>query len=192
MKNSKKINSNLFRDSALKFILGGIAIFAFGIFVGYQLDNSAITKIQGFLFNAVGDASATDTNATDANATDSNATDSNATDSNATDSNATDSNATDSNATSGNAQATDNILYLQTFELGASSAKAGDRVNVTLGTSGACNSGASIVFKNNTNNKSKIALSIDVITNTANAPNHTEAMIGKKLKIIFVSCTNSA
>lgn len=146
MKNFKKINSNLFRDSALKFILGGIAIFAFGIFVGYQLDNSAITRIQGFLFNAVGDASATDTNATDANATDSNATDSNA-----TDSNATDSNATDSNATSGNAQATDNILYLQTFELGASSAKAGDRVNVTLGTSGACNSGASIVFKNNTN-----------------------------------------
>lgn len=136
MKNSKKINSNLFRDSALKFILCGIAIFAFGIFVGYQLDNSAITRIQGFLFNAVGDASATDTNATDANATDSNATD---------------SNATDSNATSGNAQATDNILYLQTFELGTSSAKAGDRVNVTLGTSGACNSGASIVFKNNTN-----------------------------------------
>ena len=136
MKNSKKINSNLFRDSALKFILGGIVIFAFGIFVGYQLDNSAITQIQGFLFNAVGDASATDTNATD---------------SNATDSNATDSNATDSNATSGNAQATDNILYLQTFEFGVSSAKAGDRVNVTLGTSGACNSGASIVFKNNTN-----------------------------------------
>ncbi len=139
MKKSKKINSNIFRNNALKFILGGIVIFIFGIFVGYQLDNNSITSIQGFLFNAVGDA------------TDSNATDSNATDSNATDSNATDSNATDSNATSGNAQATDNILYLQTFELGASSAKAGDKVNVTLGTSGACNSGASIVFKNNDN-----------------------------------------
>ena len=124
MKKSKKINSNIFRNNALKFILGGIVIFIFGIFVGYQLDNNSITSIQGFLFNAVGDA---------------------------TDSNATDSNATDSNATSGNAQATDNILYLQTFELGASSAKAGDKVNVTLGTSGACNSGASIVFKNNDN-----------------------------------------
>lgn len=131
MKNSKKTKSNFFRDSALKFILGGIAIFVFGIFVGYQLDNSAITQIQGFLFNAIGDVSATDTNATDTNATD--------------------SNATDSNATNSNAQATDNILYLSTFELGASSAKSGDRVNVTLGTSGACNSGASILFKNNTN-----------------------------------------
>jgi len=186
MKKSKKINSNLFRDSALKFILGGIAIFAFGIFVGYQLDNSAITKIQGFLFNAVGDASATDTNATDANATDSNATDSNA-----TDSNATDSNATDSNATSGNAQATDNILYLQTFELGASSATAGDKVNVTLGTSGACNSGASIVFKNNSNGTTFTA-SVSSIGNNPyiTIPNNVSAGSYSVVEVMLVG-TNS-
>jgi len=170
-KHSQNIDSNFFKKGALQIILGGVALFSLGIFVGYQVDNRAINSIQGFLFNASNngsatdsnatdsnatdsnatDSNATDSNATDSNATDSNATDSNATDSNATDSNATDSNATDSNATSGNAQATDNILYLQSFELSTLSAKKGDKVNITLSTTGSKNSGASIVFKNNSN-----------------------------------------
>ena len=139
MKNSKITELDFYSNMVLKFILGGIAIFVFGIFVGYQLDNNSLSSIQGFLFNAIGEA------------TDSNATDSNATDSNATDSNATDSNATNSNATNGNAEATDNILYLDTFGLQFYNPQAGDKVPVIIGTIGACNSGASIMFKNNSN-----------------------------------------
>lgn len=138
----KTNDNNYFKTRVLKIILSGIAIFTFGIFIGYQLDNSSITSIQGFLFNAIGDA--TDSNV-NINATDMNATSSNI---NATDTNATSSNI---NATSGNAQITDNVLYLRNFELGTSNAQNDDKVNVTLMTTGATNSGASILFKNNSN-----------------------------------------
>lgn len=136
---------NKFENYILKLSLGGIAIFAIGLFVGYQLNHNTITSLQGFLFNAAGYA--TDPNATDSNATDSNATDSNATDSNATDSNATDSNATSSNATDANASLTDNVIYLANFSLKNSTVKLGDKVYLDLVTNGACNSGASIVFQ---------------------------------------------
>ena len=129
---------NKFENNVLKIILGGIALFAVGLFGGYQLNNHSITSLQGFLFNAVGYA------------TDGNATNSNATDSNATDANATSSNATNSNATDANASATNNIIYLEKFTLKSTTAKKGDKIYIELLTNGACNSGASIVFKSET------------------------------------------
>lgn len=125
-----------FKGKVIKFAISGIAIFAIGIFVGYQLNYGTLSSIQGYLFNAAGEA------------TDSNATDSNATNSNATNSNASDSNASDANASNANVSATDNIIYLQNFALVTTSAKQGEKVNITIATSGACNSAASIVFKN--------------------------------------------
>ena len=130
-----------FKSKVIKFAISGVAIFAFGIFIGYQLNYGTLSSIQGYLFNAVGEAS-------DANASNSNASNSNASNSNASSSNASDSNASDANASSANASATDNIIYLQNFALASTSAKQGDRVNVTIATSGACNSAVSIVFKN--------------------------------------------
>lgn len=115
-----------FKSKVIKLAVSGIAIFAVGIFVGYQLNYGTLSSIQGYLFNAAGEAS----------------------DSNASNSNASDANASSSNASSANASATDNIIYLQNFALGSTSAKQGDKVNVTIGTSGACNSAVSIVFKN--------------------------------------------
>ena len=130
---------NRFKNKIVKLTLSGIAIFIFGMFIGYQLNYGTIASIQGFLFNAAGFA-------TDSNATDSNATDSNATNSNATNSNATNSNATNSNATNSNVSLTDNIIYLQTFSLKSLTAKVGEKVYIDLSTSGAYNSGASVVF----------------------------------------------
>ena len=115
-----------FKSKVIKLAVSGVAIFAFGIFIGYQLNYSTLSSIQGYLFNAAGEAS----------------------DANASNSNASNSNASDANASSANASsATDNIIYLQNFALGSTSAKQGDKVNVTIGTSGACNSAISIVFK---------------------------------------------
>lgn len=125
-----------FKSKVIKLAVSGVAIFTVGIFVGYQLNYGTLSSIQGYLFNAAGEAS------------DSNATNSNASNSNASNSNASDSNASNANASSSNASATDNIIYLQNFALGSTSAKQGDKVNVTIGTSGACNSAVSIVFKN--------------------------------------------
>ncbi len=119
-----------FKSKVIKLAVSGVTIFAIGIFVGYQLNYGTLSSIQGYLFNAAGEAS-----------------DSNASNSNASNSNASDSNASDANASSANASATDNIIYLQNFALGSTSAKQGDKVNVTVGTSGACNSAVSIVFK---------------------------------------------
>ena len=129
-----------FKSKVIKLAVSGVAIFAFGIFIGYQLNYGTLSSIQGYLFNAAGEAS-------DSNASNSNASNSNASNSNASNSNASDSNASDANASSANASATDNIIYLQNFALGSTSAKQGDKVNVTIGTSGACNSAVSIVFK---------------------------------------------
>lgn len=128
------------KKQVVKVAIGCLAIFSFGIFIGYQLDNNMISSIQGYLFNAV------------ANLNGMSATDSNATNANATNSNATNSNATDANATNGNATITDNLLYLQSFSLSSSSAKQGDKVNVSIVTNGACNSDATIIFKSMENN----------------------------------------
>ena len=130
-----------FKSKVIKLAISGVMIFAIGIFVGYQLNYGTLASIQGYLFNAAGEA-------TDANATDSNATDSNATDANATDANATDANATDSNATDANASITDNIIFLHSFKLERNSVKPGEKIFVEIDTSGACNTGASVVFKN--------------------------------------------
>lgn len=119
-----------FKSNVIKLAVSGVVIFTVGIFVGYQLNYGTLSSIQGYLFNAAGEAS-----------------DSNASNSNVSDSNASDSNASSSNASSSNASATDNIIYLQNFALRSTSAKQGDKVNVTIGTSGACNSAVSIVFK---------------------------------------------
>ena len=114
-----------YKNKVIKFVMSGLAIFAIGLFVGYQFDNMKITTIQGYLFKAVGRAS----------------------DSNASNSNASNSNASNSNASSGNASITDNILYLRNFALGSTSAKPGDKVYVTLSASGANMVSASIVFE---------------------------------------------
>lgn len=140
-----------FKSKVIKLAISGVMIFAIGIFVGYQLNYGTLASIQGYLFNAAGeatDANATDSNATDSNATDANATDANATDANATDANATDSNATDANATDANASITDNIIFLHSFKLERNSVKPGEKIFVEIDTSGACNTGASVVFKN--------------------------------------------
>ena len=134
-----------FKSKVIKLAVSGVAIFAFGIFIGYQLNYGTLSSIQGYLFNAAGEAS--DLNASNSNASNSNASNSNASNSNASDSNASDANASSANASSANASATDNIIYLQNFALGSTSAKQGNKVNVTIGTSGACNSAVSIVFK---------------------------------------------
>ncbi len=135
-----------FKSKVIKLTVSGVAIFAMGILVGYQLNYGMLSSIQGYLFNAVGEAS--DSNASNSNASNSNASNSNASNSNASNSNASNSNASDANASSANASKTDNIIYLQKFALGSTSAKQGDKVNVTIATSGACNSAVSIVFKN--------------------------------------------
>ena len=135
-----------FKSKVIKLAISGVMIFSIGIFVGYQLNYGTLASIQGYLFNAAGEA--TDANATDSNATDSNATDANATDANATDANATDSNATDANATDANASITDNIIFLHSFKLERNSVKPGEKIFVEIDTSGACNTGASVVFKN--------------------------------------------
>ena len=134
-----------FKSKVIKLAVCGVAIFTFGIFIGYQLNSGMLSSIQGYLFNAAGEAS--DSNASNSNASNSNASNSNASNSNASNSNASNSNASNSNASSANASATDNIIYLQNFALGSTSAKPGDKVNVTVTTSGACNSAISIVFK---------------------------------------------
>lgn len=129
-----------FFKNDIKFVVGSILVFTFGIFLGCQFNYGTVLSIQGRLFN--GSREATSSNATNANATNSNATNSNA-----TSSNATSSNATNSNASSANASVTDNIIYLRNFALDSTSVKQGDRVNVILATSGASNSAASIVFR---------------------------------------------
>ena len=129
-----------FKNNVIKLSLGGIAILVIGIFLGYQLNYSALSSIQGYLLSSADEAS------------DSNASDSNASDANASDSNASDSNASDANASDSNASSTDNIIYLRNFALGSKSAKPGDKVNVTIATSGACNSAMSIVFKTSKGN----------------------------------------
>ena len=141
---------DIFKNKVIKLAISGVALFAFGIFVGYQLNYGTISSIQGYLFNAAGeatDSNASNSNASNSNASNSNASDSNASDSNASDSNASSSNASDANASSANVSITDNIIFLQRFALGSTNAKQGDKVNVTVATIGACNSAISIVFK---------------------------------------------
>ena len=110
-----------FKSKVIKLAISGVMIFAIGIFVGYQLNYGTLASIQGYLFNAAGEA---------------------------TDANATDSNATDSNATDANASITDNIIFLHSFKLERNSVKPGEKIFVEIDTSGACNTGASVVFKN--------------------------------------------
>lgn len=125
-----------FKSKVIKLAISGIAIFVLGIFAGLNLSYGALSSIQGYLFDDGSEAS------------DANASNSNASDTNASDSNASDANASDANASSANVSTTDNIIYLQDFALSSTSAKQGDRINVTIVTSGACNTAASILFKN--------------------------------------------
>ena len=135
------------KKNDIKITLGIVAIFVFGLFIGYQLNFGGIASIQGYLFNSIGYA--TTSNATNSNATNSNATNSNATNSNATNSNATNSNATNSNATNSNVvvDPTYNVLFLNSFSVDSTSAKAGDRVSISISTSGAPAIGGSVIFK---------------------------------------------
>ena len=135
----REIFMNLLKKESLKFVVIGVAVFVIGIFAKESLDYGMFSSIQGYLFNSIESASSS-------NASSSNASSANASSSNASSSNASSSNASSSNASSANAISTDNIIYLQNFALSNVSAKQGDRVNVTIATSGACNSGASIVF----------------------------------------------
>lgn len=118
------------RKKVLKFALSSITIFAFGIFVGYQLNFGSISSIHGFLFNSIGSA-----------------TYGNATYGNATYGNATYGNATYGNATSSNSHLYDNILNLQSIHLTTQNATAGGRVYVSISTSGAPLTSTVLMFK---------------------------------------------
>lgn len=134
-----------FEKNNVRIVLSVISVIALGILVGYSL-NGNNSFIEGALYNAAGEA--TTPNATTANATTPNATTPNATTPNATTPNATTPNASDSNAS-----IKDNIMYLYQLDLSVKTATAGDAINITLGTGGACNSGATIVFKNKSSNE---------------------------------------
>ncbi len=121
------------KNKIVQYIVGVAAIFTLGIFIGYQLNFGVFSSIQEKLPSVNNDAS-----------------DADASDANASDANASDANASDANASDADASATDNIMYLQSFSLGSSSVKKGDKVSVDIVTMGACNSAASIVFKSST------------------------------------------
>ena len=121
---------NDYENKVLKYILSGIFIFVFGIFIGYQLDNNGIKSIQGYLLNSL----------------------TNATDSNATDSNATDANATNSNAECFDcANASDDVIYLSDFYLKDTEVKSGDRLNLVVDTCGATIREIVVTFKDYSN-----------------------------------------
>lgn len=146
---------NKTKNKTLKITLGCIAIFFFGLFIGYQLNDGAISSIQGFLYNAAGwatDPNATDSNATDANASDANASDANASDANASDADADYPCASDANASDANAHNSDNIIYLQSFSIKTTSANPGSKINISYSTSGAQLKGLSITMKNQKTN----------------------------------------
>lgn len=124
-----------FKSDVMKYTLGGIAIFVFGVFIGFQLNSGMIDSIQGFLFNVTRNSSATNSNATNSNATNSNATNSNATNSNAID-----------------YSATDNIIYLESFRITSIEVTAGSKVYFDFVTSGACLNGVTVTLKNQKNN----------------------------------------
>ena len=138
---------NNYKSHVLKLTLSGLAIFVFGIFIGYNINSGFIASIQGYLFTDVSHSTASNSNASTANASTSNASTSNASTSNASNSNASTANASSSNASSANVRATDNIIYLQMFIFNATTAKQGEKIPVSITTSGARNTGASIVFK---------------------------------------------
>ena len=133
---------NNYKSHVLKLTLSGLAIFVFGIFIGYNINSGFIASIQGYLFTDVSHSTASNSNASTANASTSNASTSNA-----SNSNASTANASSSNASSANVRATENIIYLQMFIFNATTAKQGEKIPVSITISGARNTGASIVFK---------------------------------------------
>lgn len=124
-----------FEKNNVRIVLSVISVLALGILVGYSL-NGNNSFIEGALYNAAGEA-----------------TTPNATTANATTPNATTPNATTPNASDANASIRDNIMYLYQLDLSVRTATAGDTINVTLATDGACNSGATMIFKNKANNE---------------------------------------
>lgn len=150
--------------NTMRIFFSVISVLAVGILVGYHLNDSSVF-VEGALYNASGEA-------TTSNATTANATTANATNSNATNSNATNSNATNSNASDANARITDNIMYLYQFNLATKTATLGDRIDITLDTGGACNSGATVVFKNKATG--------DVFTTTVESINNNPYIVVPK------------
>jgi len=132
-----------FKNDTIKIIIGGIVVFLLGFSGGYYYKSNKINSIQGYSYDLVSGLTSLD------DATNANATNANATNANATNANATNANATNANATNANASFNDNIIFLQKFELKKTVASVGDKINVNILTSGACNSAATIVFKNN-------------------------------------------
>ncbi len=133
------------KGNKIKYLIIGVVLFALGIFVGNQVTYGTHKNLQGYLYNAPGVAS--DSNASNSNASSSNASSSNASSSNASSSNASSSNASSANASSGNVNTTDNIIFLDHFELNRYTVEPGQRVDVSIRTSGAYNTGASVIFK---------------------------------------------
>ena len=141
----KKVGKNMkeIRNKILPVVYITV-IAAVALFMSNVLNTNVISSIQGYRFSG---RPATSSNATNSNATNSNvnhstnsnvnhSTNSNATNSNvnhSTNGNATNSNATNTNATRNNAVA----LNLMTFDLKQSEAKVGDKVNLTIVTTGA-------------------------------------------------------
>ena len=126
---------NYVKQNLLKLTMAGLGLFVVGLIVGFFINNGENYSLRGYIL--------------DAQKSSSTATTSNASDSNASDANASDANASDANASDANVSINDNIMYLDSFSLVSNSIVSGGKVNINIKTSGACNSGASIVFKNN-------------------------------------------
>ena len=153
--NDNNISKN--NKTSVAISICSIFVFFYGIFIGYNINGLDQKNLQGYMLSDRALASNTNastsnastSNASTSNASTSNASTSNASTSNASTSNASTSNASTSNASAANATINDNILFLESYELATHTAKAGDKVGITLKTNGACNSGATIVLKSN-------------------------------------------
>lgn len=128
--------NNLFKNKLAFIILCGIVSISVGVMAGFVAKNNYISQLQGYLYNGIRD------NATNSNVW-INATNTNV----ATNSNVWINATTTNVATNSNAYQ-ENYLYLNAFSFEKNYANAGEKLNVTLDTSGARLSGASVVLKN--------------------------------------------
>ena len=117
-------------NKIFKIVFSIVAILTIGLFALNNPSHGRHSTTQNYLIAAASEASSA-----------------NASSANASSANASSANASSANASSANASLTDNIIFLQNFALNKTKVKPGERVDVTLTTSGACNIGTSIFFK---------------------------------------------
>lgn len=127
-------------DKIWKYCLVGLTLFVLGVFVGHQIGSqNKEESLQSGVYKAMASSPYIYNFATMFNATMSDATMFNA----------TMFNATSSNATNSNYVQTYNLLILNNFVLLDHEAKVGEKINLTLETSGACLTGATVFIKSN-------------------------------------------